>query len=116
MPHPRAGKDAKKSAFPLGCSICRSDHLIEYDQAQAAIAEMMEGEKQDFFQIDRTLHASSTQVSKKGKGGKGKGKGKAPPAKKKKKSQMFRAVPLPAFYAERRHLKEEGAAAGNDEK
>ena len=83
---------------------------MEYDQAQAAIAEMMEGEKQDFFQIDRTLHASSTVV------GKGKKKGKAPPAKKKKKSQMFRAVPLPAFYAERPHLKEEGAAAGNDEK
>ena len=75
MPHPRAGGDAKKSAFPLGCSICRSEHLTEYDQAQAAISEMIEEEKQDFFHIDRTLHSSFQLGGKKGgKGGKG-GKG-----------------------------------------
>ena len=72
MPHPRAGGDAKKSAFPLGCSICRSEHLTEYDQAQAAISEMIEEEKQNFFHIDRTLH-SSQHLQSGGKGGKKKG-------------------------------------------
>jgi len=29
--HPPAGRDPKKSSFPLGCSLCRSEHLEEYD-------------------------------------------------------------------------------------
>ena len=37
IPHPPPGHIAAKSAFPLGCSICRSEHLEEYDRAQAAI-------------------------------------------------------------------------------
>ena len=31
VPHPRANKDAKKSSFPLGCSLCRSEHLEDFD-------------------------------------------------------------------------------------
>ena len=37
IPHPPASNNFKKSAFPLGCSICRSEHLEEYDQAQDQI-------------------------------------------------------------------------------
>ena len=40
-PHPPAGPDIKKSGFPLGCSICRSEHLEEYDAAQAMIKKMV---------------------------------------------------------------------------
>ena len=29
--HPPAGENHKKSAFPLGCSICRSEKLEQYD-------------------------------------------------------------------------------------
>lgn len=37
VPHPPAGPNYKKSGFALGCSICRSDRLSEYDEAKAAV-------------------------------------------------------------------------------
>ena len=44
--HPRPSRDAAKSAFPLGCSLCRSEHLEEYQRAQEAIAAFTEDERQ----------------------------------------------------------------------
>lgn len=58
--HPRAGKDGKKSAFPIGCSLCRSDHLLEYDAAQAEIRKLID-EEDEFTvmaSIDRVPHAT----------------------------------------------------------
>ena len=92
IPHPRAGHDIKKSAFPLGCSICRSEHLEEFDEAQALIRQYLEEEGPDaFLKMNRTLHASVEIVG--GKGGK-KGK-KGPPPMKKKKKFVFKARPAP---------------------
>ena len=59
IPHPRAGHDIKKSGFPLGCSLCRSEHLEEYDAAQEQIRKMLEEEGLDaFLKMDRSLHES----------------------------------------------------------
>ena len=81
IPHPPASDDHRKSAFPLGCSICRSEHLEEYDAAQAAIAELIGEERIKFVKADRMLHKSVELMG----GGKGKKGKKAPPPKKKKK-------------------------------
>ena len=78
--HPPAGNDFKKSAFALGCSICRSEHLKQFDEAQAAIAGMLEEEKLDYLHMDRSLHKTAKPLV----GGKGKKKGKMPPIVKKK--------------------------------
>lgn len=51
--HPPPGKNHMKSAFPLGCSLCRSEHLTQYDEAQARITGMLEEEKFDWITIDR---------------------------------------------------------------
>ena len=40
MPHPPHGDNPRKNAFPLGCSLCRMEHLKQFDEAQAAIANM----------------------------------------------------------------------------
>ena len=54
--HPPASKDVNKSAFPLGCSLCRSEHLEEFDEAQMIIRSMMDEEPMIFADIDRTMH------------------------------------------------------------
>jgi len=77
VPHPPASKDHKKSAFALGCSLCRSDHLKDFDEAQAAIAAMIGEEKVKFVTSDRMLHKSVKIIP-------GKKKGKRPPSPKKK--------------------------------
>ena len=87
MPHPPAGHDHRKSAFALGCSLCRSDHLKDFDEAQAAIAAMIGEEKVKFVTSDRMLHNSVIIVGGKG----GKKKGKRPPSPKKKKKALPKA-------------------------
>ena len=77
LPHPPASNDFKKSAFPLGCSLCRSDHLVEYDEAQEAIRALLEEDPFAFENADRSLHSTAIVLSKKGgkkKGKKGKSK------------------------------------------
>ena len=68
----------KKSGFPLGCSLCRSDHLLEYDAAQDEIRKLIDEDGALVMaDIDRMPHKSLKIV-----GGKGKGK-KGPPKKRK---------------------------------
>ena len=66
--HPPASRNAKKSAFHLGCSLCRSEHLEEYDEAQAAIRALLEEDGDAFLNIDRTLHGSVVVYGGKKKG------------------------------------------------
>ena len=40
MPHPPADKDPKKSTFPLGCGLCRSDRLAELRQNNSLVQEV----------------------------------------------------------------------------
>ena len=58
MQHPPHGDNPRKNAFPLGCSLCRMEHLKQFDEAQAAIAGMGEEDMLKFMQIDRSLHES----------------------------------------------------------
>ena len=75
--HPPAGYDVKKSGFPLGCSLCRSEHLLEYDAAQDEIRKLINEEDGALVMadIDRMPHASLKLTG-------GKGKKKKGPAKK----------------------------------
>ena len=135
VPHPRAGRDIKKSGFPLGCSLCRSEHLEEYDAAQAQIRQLLEEEGLDaFLQMDRSLHESVKLVG--GKGGKKKGPGpggpkKAVAKKRPAKKKVFKARPAPPRpapaelarradqYAAKKKKPAQGAAAaaqGNKDK
>ena len=93
--HPPASVDSKKSAFPLGCSICRSEHLKEYDEAQAAINDMIGDEKDKYIKIDRVMH--NTYVVKDYGGKKGGGKKKAKKQKRAPPAYKFKARPMPAF-------------------
>ena len=102
MPHPRAGRDIKKSAFPLGCSLCRSEHLEEYDAAQEQIRKLLEDEGIDaFLKMDRSLHETVKLGGggKKGPGGGGGGPKKAANWKQiaaaKRKKKAFKARPAP---------------------
>ena len=72
--HPPAGYDIKKSAFPLGCSICRSEHLKEYDETQAAINDMIGDEKVEYIKIDRIAHNTYVVNHNRAKCKKGDGK------------------------------------------
>ena len=70
--HPPADADGRKSAFPLGCSLCRSDHLLEYDAAQDEIRKLIDEEGSSImFDIDRVPHATLGITG-------GKKKGRAP--------------------------------------
>ena len=40
VPHPPADPDPKKSVFPLGCGLCRSDHLAEMKDNGVVIQEV----------------------------------------------------------------------------
>ena len=85
LPHPLAGPDPKKSAFPLGCSLCRSEHLEAYDIAQAAMTELTKEERKELLKgskkgIDANFIVPKGFVY----GGK---KGKRPPDIKKAKKK-----------------------------
>ena len=43
VPHPPASADPKESVFTLGCSLCRFDHIKEYEEAQAKIIAELNG-------------------------------------------------------------------------
>ena len=81
--HPPPGNDASKSAFPLGCSICRAEHLQKYDEAQALMRGMDEEEKADFRGVARFMskHQQENGIS-------GKFKVAGPPPTKKQKLAM----------------------------
>ena len=92
IPHPPAGNDPKKSAFALGCSICRSNHLENYDRAQEIVRAMIDEEGVEaFVNADRFMHKSvKLRGGKKGKKKAKKGpaiviRAAVRPAKKKKK-------------------------------
>ena len=58
LPHPLAGRNPKISAFPLGCSLCRSNHLEAYDIAQAAMSELTPAERKELLRgANKTIDA-----------------------------------------------------------
>ena len=87
VPHPPPGHNPRKNAFPLGCSLCRSEHLERYDKQRAEILNNLTKEEQKEFIVSAAKEISQDQFLLMGqgkkKGGKGK-KGKMPPPQRKK--------------------------------